>query len=203
MFERFTDRARRSMVLANEEATLAGSDAIHPGHILAGLIHEGEGVAAKALDEFGIDLEQVRFALRELHGLDTPPSSGSLSFTPRTKKIIELGLREALQLGHNYIGTEHLLLGILREGESDAAIMLAAGGADLGHIRRKVIEILSGYGGPRPNPLWVEVKMSVVSAKRDLEWLVGFRSAVWRYDVDSPVDDLIDGLRAAIAQVTA
>src|SRR5947209_3701811 len=117
MFERFTDRARRVVVLAQEEARMLNHNYIGTEHILLGLIHEGEGVAAKALESLGISLEAVRSQVEEIIGQGGSSPSGHIPFTPRAKKVLELSLREALQLGHNYIGTEHILLGLIREGE--------------------------------------------------------------------------------------
>src|SRR5438309_2819729 len=145
MFERFTDRARRVLVLAQEEARLLNHNFIGTEHILLGLIHEGEGVAAKALEQLGISLEAVREKVEETIGPAGSSSTGSPPFTPRAKKVLELSLREALQLGHNYIGTEHMLLGLVREGEGVAAQVLQNLGADLSRVRQQVIQLLSGY----------------------------------------------------------
>ncbi|HXQ74859.1 MAG TPA: ATP-dependent Clp protease ATP-binding subunit [Acidimicrobiales bacterium] len=147
MFERFTDRARRVLVLAQEEARLLNHSFIGTEHILLGLIHEGEGVAAKALEQLGISLEAVREKVEETIGLSGTAPTGSPPFTPRAKKVLELSLREALQLGHNYIGTEHMLLGLVREGEGVAAQVLVSLGADLARVRQQVIQLLSGYQG--------------------------------------------------------
>jgi len=148
MFERFTDRARRVVVLAQEEARLLNHNYIGTEHILLGLIHEGEGVAAKALESLGISLEAVRNQVEEIIGQGGTSPSGHIPFTPRAKKVLELSLREALQLGHNYIGTEHILLGLIREGEGVAAQVLVKLGADLSRVRQQVIQLLSGYSGP-------------------------------------------------------
>jgi ATP-dependent Clp protease ATP-binding subunit ClpC len=151
LFERFTDRARRVVVLAQEEARLLNHNYIGTEHILLGLIHEGEGVAAKALESLGISLEAVRQQVEEIIGQGGSSPSGHIPFTPRAKKVLELSLREALQLGHNYIGTEHILLGLIREGEGVAAQVLVKLGADLSRVRQQVIQLLSGYqgtGGP-------------------------------------------------------
>ncbi len=148
MFERFTDRARRVVVLAQEEARLLNHSYIGTEHILLGLIHEGEGVAAKALDSLSISLDAVRAQVEEIIGQGGSSPSGHIPFTPRAKKVLELSLREALQLGHNYIGTEHILLGLLREGEGVATQVLQKLGADLGRVRQQVIQLLSGYQGP-------------------------------------------------------
>ncbi|MDZ7676530.1 MAG: ATP-dependent Clp protease ATP-binding subunit [Acidimicrobiales bacterium] len=147
MFERFTDRARRVVVLAQEEARLLNHNYIGTEHILLGLIHEGEGVAAKALESLGISLEAVRSQVEEIIGQGGSSPSGHIPFTPRAKKVLELSLREALQLGHNYIGTEHILLGLIREGEGVAAQVLVKLGADLSRVRQQVIQLLSGYQG--------------------------------------------------------
>src|SRR5215471_4999259 len=149
MFERFTDRARRVVVLAQEEARMLNHNYIGTEHILLGLIHEGEGVAAKALESLGISLEAVRQQVEEIIGQGQQAPSGHIPFTPRAKKVLELSLREALQLGHNYIGTEHILLGLIREGEGVAAQVLVKLGADLSRVRQQVIQLLSGYAGQK------------------------------------------------------
>ena len=150
MFERFTDRARRVVVLAQEEARMLNHNYIGTEHILLGLIHEGEGVAAKSLESLEIRLEQVRAQVEEIIGPGQQAPSGHIPFTPRAKKVLELSLREALQLGHNYIGTEHILLGLIREGEGVAAQVLVKLGADLHRVRQQVIQLLSGYQGKEP-----------------------------------------------------
>lgn len=151
MFERFTDRARRVVVLAQEEARMLNHNYIGTEHILLGLIHEGEGVAAKALEAMDISLESVREQVEEIIGQGTQAPSGHIPFTPRAKKVLEYSLREALQLGHNYIGTEHILLGLIREGEGVAAQVLTNLGADLPRVRQQVIQLLNGYqGGSTP-----------------------------------------------------
>src|SRR5687768_13626175 len=147
MFERFTDRARRVVVLAQEEARMLNHNYIGTEHILLGLIHEGEGVAAKALESLSISLDGVREQVQEIIGQGQQAPSGHIPFTPRPKKVLELSLREALQLGHNYIGTEHILLGLIREGEGVAAQVLVKLGADLSRVRQQVIQLLSGYQG--------------------------------------------------------
>jgi len=151
MFERFTDKARRVVVLAQEEARMLNHNYIGTEHILLGLIHEGEGLAAKALTSLGISLQAVRQQVEEIIGQGQQAPSGHIPFTPRAKKVLELSLREALQLGHNYIGTEHILLGLLREGEGVAAQVLVRLGADLNRVRRQVIHLVQGAkGGDRP-----------------------------------------------------
>ncbi len=150
VFERYTDRARRVVVLAQEEARMLNHNYIGTEHILLGLIHEGEGVAAKALESLGISLEAVRQQVEEIIGQGQQAPSGHIPFTPRAKKVLELSLREALQLGHNYIGTEHILLGLIREGEGVAAQVLVKLGADLNRVRQQVIQLLHGYPGKEP-----------------------------------------------------
>ncbi|QQN48217.1 ATP-dependent Clp protease ATP-binding subunit [Corynebacterium kefirresidentii] len=147
MFERFTDRARRVIVLAQEEARMLNHNYIGTEHILLGLIHEGEGVAAKALESMGISLEDVRREVEEIIGQGSQPHTGHIPFTPRAKKVLELSLREGLQMGHKYIGTEFLLLGLIREGDGVAAQVLTKLGADLPRVRQQVIQLLSGYEG--------------------------------------------------------
>jgi ATP-dependent Clp protease ATP-binding subunit ClpC len=147
MFERFTDRARRVVVLAQEEARMLNHNYIGTEHILLGLIHEGEGVAAKALESLGISFEAVRQQVEEIIGQGQSPPTGHIPFTPRAKKVLELSLREALQLGHNYIGTEHILLGLIHEGEGVAAQVLQKLGADFNRVRQQVNQLLSGYTG--------------------------------------------------------
>jgi ATP-dependent Clp protease ATP-binding subunit ClpA len=147
MFERFTDRARRVVVLAQEEARHLNHDYIGTEHILLGLIHEGEGVAAKALESLDISLQAVRTEVEERIGHGTEAPTGHIPFTPRAKKALELSLRETLALGHNYIGTEHILLGLIQEGKGVAAQVLVKLGADLARVRQQVIALLSGYAG--------------------------------------------------------
>ena len=147
MFERFTDRARRVVVLAQEEARMLSHNYIGTEHILLGLIHEGEGVAAKSLETLGIQLEAVRGQVEDIIGQGSQAPAGHIPFTPRAKKVLELSLREALQLGHNYIGTEHILLGLIREGEGVAAQVLIRLGAELTRVRQQVMQLLNGYQG--------------------------------------------------------
>jgi ATP-dependent Clp protease ATP-binding subunit ClpC len=147
MFERFTDRARRVVVLAQEEARTLNHNYIGTEHLLLGLMHEGEGVAAKALESLGISLDGVREQVQEIIGQGQQAPSGHIPFTPRAKKVLELALREALQLGHNHVGTEHILLGIVREGEGVAAQVLVKLGADPRRTRQQVIQLLSGFQG--------------------------------------------------------
>ncbi len=151
MFERFTDRARRVVVLAQDEAKMLHHNYIGTEHLLLGLIHEGEGVAAKALEQMSISLEAVRHEVEEMIGTGSSEPTDHIPFTPRAKKVLELSLREALQMNHSYIGTEHLLLGLVREGEGVAATVLIKLGADLNRVRSTVLQLLSGYqGGEQP-----------------------------------------------------
>jgi ATP-dependent Clp protease ATP-binding subunit ClpC len=152
LFERFTDRARRVVVLAQEEARLLNHNYIGTEHILLGLLNEGEGIAAKALESLGINLSAVREQVVEIIGQGQQAPTGHIPFTPRAKKVLELSLREALQLGHNYIGTEHILLGLIREGEGVAAQVLQKLGAELQKVRQTVIQLLSGPQGSEEKP---------------------------------------------------
>src|SRR5512133_2964747 len=147
MFERFTEKARRVVVYAQEEARMLNQNYIGTEHLLLGLIREQDGIAAKALESLDISLEDVHQQVEELIGRGTYVPTGHIPFTPRAKKVLELSLREALQLGHNYIGTEHILLGLIREGEGVAAQVLLNLGADLEKVRSAVIQLLSGYYG--------------------------------------------------------
>src|SRR5690625_5917033 len=150
MFERFTDRARRVVVLAQDEARLLNHNYIGTEHILLGLIHEAEGVGAKALEALGVTLDAVREQVRDIIAEGNQTPSGHIPFTPRAKTVLELSLREALQLGHNYIGTDHILLGLLREGEGTAVKVLSRLKAEPAAVRQEVIERLSGYQGKEP-----------------------------------------------------
>ena len=153
MFDRFTDRAQRVVVLAQEEARRLDHDYIGTEHILLGLIREGEGVAAKALESLGISLQAVRQQVEQTIGQGRQAPPGHIPFTPRVKKVLELSKREAMQLGHNYIGTEHILLGVIREGEGPAAQVLVNLGGDLNRVRQQVIQLLHGYQGKEPAAL--------------------------------------------------
>ena len=185
MFERFTDRARRVVVLSQEEARLLNHNYIGTEHILLGLIREREGVAARALESLKISLESVRRQVREIIGPGGSSPSGHIPFTPRAKKVLELSLREALQLGHNYIGTEHILLGLIREGEGVAAQVLGNLGASMARVRERVIHLLEAGGGPasperghEPEPAVVESDRINVSSRGPLEATVGYSRAV-------------------------
>ena len=153
MFERFTDRARRVVVLAQEEARMLSHNYVGPEHVLLGLIHEGQGVAARALTELGVSLDEVRVQVEELIGRGEQAPTGHIPFTPRAKRVLELSLREALQLGHNYIGTEHILLGILREGENVAAQVLVRTGTDLNRVRLEIIKLVAPEAGAEAGAL--------------------------------------------------
>jgi ATP-dependent Clp protease ATP-binding subunit ClpC len=158
VFERFTDRSRRVVVLAQEEARLLNHDYIGTEHILLGLIREGQGVAAAALDSLGVSGEAVRQRVQEIIGAGDAVPTGPIPFTPRAKKVLELALREAQKLGHSYIGTEHLLLGLIREGEGVAAQVLEELGAELNRVRQEVIQLVAGgveleaTAAPAPDP---------------------------------------------------
>jgi ATP-dependent Clp protease ATP-binding subunit ClpA len=147
MFERFTDRTRRVVVLAQEEARMLDHNYIGTEHILLGLLREGDGYAARTLESLGISLDAVRQHVQEIIGRGQQAPSGHIPFTPRAKKVLELSLRESLKLGHGYIGTEHILLGLLREGDGVAAQVLVTLGADLNRVRLQVLQLLHGYQG--------------------------------------------------------
>ena len=164
MFDRFTDRARRVVVLAQEEARMLDHDYIGTEHILLGLIHEGEGVAARALESLGISLDAVRQQVEEIIGRGQQEPPGHIPFTPRAKKVLELSLRESKQFGHNYIGTEHILLGLIREGNGVAAQVLVKLGADLKRVRQQVIQLLHGHTAGEPGPV-VEVRLGMVEQR--------------------------------------
>ncbi len=150
MFERFTDRARRVVVLAQDEARLLNHNYIGTEHILLGIVSLGEGTAAKTLESLGISIESVREVVQATVGVGKHSQSGHIPFTPRAKKALELSLREALLLGHDYIGTEHILLGLVREGDGVAAQVLVRMGADLNRVREQVIQVLAEYQGQEP-----------------------------------------------------
>jgi len=170
MFERFTDRARRSLFLSQEEARLLNHNYVGTEHLLLGLVSEGQGVAPKALQSLGILLEAVRAQVEEIIGQGQTAPRGHIPFTPGAKKVLELSLREATQLGHSYIGTEHLLLGLLREGEGVAAQVLVKLGADLSRVRQQVIQLLSGSAGGREAGARTRlVRMTVPEELREAE----------------------------------
>jgi ATP-dependent Clp protease ATP-binding subunit ClpC len=150
MFQRFTDRARRVVVLAREEAIGLGHDHVGTEHILLGIITEGQGVASKTLEALGISPDAVRQQVEERIGRGEHEQDGHIPFTPRAKRVLELSLREAQQLGHDYIGTEHILLGLIREGDGEAAQVLIGMGADLARTRQEVIRLPGSSSGPGP-----------------------------------------------------
>jgi ATP-dependent Clp protease ATP-binding subunit ClpC len=185
VFERFTDRSRRVVVLAQEEARMLNHNYIGTEHILLGLVHEGEGVAARALDSMSITLESIRREVQDAIGQGQAAPTGHIPFTPRAKKVLELSLREALQLGHNYIGTEHILLGLIREGEGVAAQVLEKLGVDLDRVRQAVIQLLSGYqagAGTQPIPREDPAPAGPLcpSCRRPLEISLGYRTVTAR-----------------------
>jgi ATP-dependent Clp protease ATP-binding subunit ClpA len=171
VFERFTDRARRVIVLAQEEARLLGHDYVGTEHLLLGLAREGQGVAARVLEVLGVRLEALRSQVKEVIGQGQRAPSGHIPFTPRAKKVLELSLREALELGHDYIGTEHLLLGLIREGEGVAAQVLVNLGADLSRVRQQIIPVLSASaaGGKEAGARTRLVRMAVPDDLREAE----------------------------------
>jgi ATP-dependent Clp protease ATP-binding subunit ClpC len=176
VFERFTDRARRVVVLAQEEARVLNHDYIGTEHILLGLIREGGGVAYQALSQMGVSLVQVRAAIEQMIGEGQRAPTGHIPFTPRAKKVLELSLREALQLGHTYIGTEHILLGLVREGEGVAAQVLERYGANMDRVRHTVVELLSGYAQTAATAVagTTETLMSEAAARGAVESTEGF-----------------------------
>jgi len=198
MFERFTDRARRVVVLAQEEARMLNHNYIGTEHILLGLIHEGEGVAAKALESLGISLEAVRQQVEEIIGQGQQAPSGHIPFTPRAKKVLELSQREALQLGHDYIGTEHILLGLVREGDGVAAQVLVHLGADLNRVRQQVILLIGGKQPergrrvPREGALVAEVQARLAAVEGRLAAL---EQRVGAGPDTSDLDEQIEGIR--------
>jgi len=191
MFERFTDRARRVVALSQEEARRLDHSYIGTEHILLGLCREGGGVAARALESLDISLDVVRQQVEELIGRGQQPPSGHIPFTPRAKKVLELSLRESQQLGHNYIGTEHILLGLIREGDGVAAQVLVRLGADLNRVRQQVVQLIHGRppreGAPGPE---VQNRLDTVEGRlAALEQRVGTGSDT------SNLDEQIDSVR--------
>ena len=166
MFEKFSDRARRVVVLSQEEARLLNHNYIGTEHILLGLVHEDEGVAARALKSLNIRLDAVRGEVEEIIGQGGSPPSDHIPFTPRAKKVLELSLREAIQLGHNYIGTEHILLGLVREGEGVACQVLVKLGADLPKVRARVLQLVAESPG-RGTGGWIFRPSSELTAVLD------------------------------------
>jgi ATP-dependent Clp protease ATP-binding subunit ClpA len=196
MFERFTDRARRVLVLAQEEARILNHDFIGTEHILLGLLDEGEGVAAKVLTAAGLHAPAVRDKVEELLGPSKMRPSGSPPFTPRAKKVLELSLREALALQHSYIGTEHLLLGLLREGEGVAVAALVGLGVSAGHLRAEVIGAMAGH-----NPTTESAMVAATSLSNRLHILEGLQRALSQMgDVLAAVEGCA-GRAAAVARL--
>jgi ATP-dependent Clp protease ATP-binding subunit ClpA len=201
MFERFTDRARRVVVLAQEEARMLSHNYIGTEHILLGLIHEGDGVAAKALGSLGISLHAVRQQVEEIIGQGQQAPTGHIPFTPRAKKVLELSLRESLQLGHNYIGTEHILLGLIREGDGVAAQVLVKLGADLNRVRQQVIQLLHGHQAKEPvsarSAAREHTPLSAVQTRLDAveDRLAAIEQRVGTGPDPSDLDDQIDSVR--------
>ena len=203
MFERFTDRARHVVVLAQDEARRLDHTWIGTEHILLGLIREGDGVAAKALESLGISLDAVRQQVEEIIGQGQQAPSGHIPFTPRTKKVLELALRESKQLGHNYIGTEHILLGLIREGDGVAAQVLVMLGADQNRIRQQVIQLLHGRSAEEPGSTRsAEQELRLLPAvKTRLEGLEQRLTAVeQRVERYQQLTDEIERLRALLRQ---
>lgn len=161
MFERFNDGALRVVVLAQEESRLLNHNYIGTEHILLGLIHQGEGIAAQVLKSLGVELDQVRLEIEEIIGVGGSAPSGHIPFTPRGRKVLELALREALQLGHNYIDTEHILLGLVREGEGVGAQVLTKLGVELSRVRQVVVQLLQTASNSADRPLPREVPAPV------------------------------------------
>ena len=204
MLERFTDRARRVVTLAEEEARRLNHDWIGTEHMLLGLIHDGDGVAAKALESLGISLQAVRAQVVEIIGQGQQVPSEVIPFTPRAKKVLELSLRESLQLGHNYIGTEHILLGLIREGDGVAVQVLIALGADPNRLRHEVIQLIAAQPHPGGLPPREGVPAAEVRARLDaiegqlaaVEQRVGIRPDTT--DLDEQIDR-VRGERQAAA----
>jgi len=191
MFERYTDRARRVIVLAQEEAVKLGQDYIGTEHILLGLIREGEGVAYVALESLRVSINKVRREVLDIvgKGLHGEKRSG-LPFTIRGKKSLELALRESLQLGHNYIGTEHILLGLIREGEGVASQVLLRQGVELEHVRARVVQLLTGYVTPLAPGEMADENVSVTVRKSHDKK---------RVSVAFPVEEVSDILEVSVS----
>jgi predicted ArsR family transcriptional regulator len=196
MFERFTDRARRVIVLAQEEARMLDHNHIGTEHFLLGLIHESEGVAGRALEALGMSLNAVRRQVEELVGRGAEAPSGHIPFTPRAKKVLELSLRESKQLGHNYIGTEHILLGIIREGDGVAAQVLVRLGADLNRVHQQVIQLLHRHPAEEHGP-GARVRLELVEQRLTaIEQRVGIGPDT--SDLDEQIEVVRTGKEAAV-----
>jgi ATP-dependent Clp protease ATP-binding subunit ClpA len=204
MLERFTDQARRVVVLAEEEARVLDHNWIGTEHLLLGLLREGDGVAARALESLGISLQPVREQVEEITGQVPQHASEHLAFTPRSKKVLELSLRESLQLGHDRVGTGHLLLGLIREGDGVAAQVLVRLGADLNRLRQQVIELLSDL---RPQSMrvsreaapvvWAQARLDAVEGRLAVvEQQVGIRPDT--SDLDEQIDTVRGERHAAV-----
>jgi ATP-dependent Clp protease ATP-binding subunit ClpC len=185
VFERYTDRARRVIVLGQEEARLLNHNYIGTEHLLLGLLKEGEGIGAQALTLHSVDMPALRSAVEEKIGKGTQAPSGHIPFTPRAKKVMELSLREALQLGHNYIGTEHILLGLIREGEGMAAQVLADRGIKLNDVRKTILNLVGKQYEQRravlheeytENPQPTEVKTSTTTTKEEPKEILSWQA---------------------------
>ncbi len=180
MFERFTDRARHVVVLAKEEARLLNHNWIGTEHLLLGLIRQGDSVAARVLESLGISLQAVRHEVEEIIGQGEQVPSEEIPFTPRSKKVLELALRESLQLRDNYIGPEHILLGLMREGDGVAAQVLIKLGANLNRVRQQVIQLLHGYQGKEPKSArrWPQEGAPVTEVQARLDAVEGRLTAL-------------------------
>ena len=197
MFERFTDQARRVVVLAQEEARMLGHGYIGTEHILLGLLAEGEGLAAQALASLEIRLDAAREQVAEIIGEGTGQPSGHIPFTPRTKKVLELSLREAQRLGDSYIGTEHILLGLAREGEGVGAQVMDRMGAGKDRVLAQVLLT-------RQTELGGELRRVTVGQQMPIERPMGTRSIVSRLDEISErlsaIEDLLAEMRGPAAR---
>src|SRR5215471_6032156 len=172
MFERFTDQARRVVVVAQEESRKLGHDYIGTEHLLLGILGTGDSVAVNALGSLGVSLEAARQQVEEIVGRGSHQVSGHIPFTPRAKKVLELSLRESVQLGHHYIGTEHILLGLIREGDGVGAKVLTRLGVDLNTVRQQVVRLLHGYRSPQSaSEPWLRIRhagiLDEISGKLD------------------------------------
>jgi len=192
MFEKFTDKARRVIVLAQEEARMLDHDYIGTEHILLGLLHEGEGAAGKALESLGVSLQPARDQVVKMIGRGKKPPSGHIPFTPRAKTVMEMSLREALQLSDNFIGTQHILLGLLREGEGVAVQALVAMGVDLRQVRRQVIQLADQQSGSGDVP----VASPVEAAEPTPIQQVRVPMHAWMTAVQDSLDKIMDRLNA-------
>jgi hypothetical protein len=202
MFQRFTDRSRRVIYLAQEEARLLRHDHVGTEHLLLGLLYEGEGVAATALESLDISLEELRRQVEERIGHGESTVAGGIPFTPQARRVLEQSLRQALLLGHSYLGTEHLLLGLLCEEDSVAARVLVAAGADHARVRERVLGLLVGGGGladPRTSTVQVNVPAGLIAAAEQLAEVREAKQAAFdegRLDAAAALRDREKQLRA-------